>query len=89
MTSRCRERAEGRLSRRRTYTCRRCHVKFQVDTVRPLPEKEMRCPACQQEGIVEHPGRCQPYTVWHKGFVVFFANTRKEAEAKLAEAKYR
>ena len=45
--SRCREKIEGKISRRRTYTCRECDNKFQVDTLAPLPEKERLCPYCR------------------------------------------
>ncbi len=49
INSRCRERAEGRKSRRRTYRCRQCHLKFQVDTLRPLPERDRVCRICKPE----------------------------------------
>ena len=32
------------------------------------------------EGIVCHPGREQPYTVWRRKRVVKFCTTREEAE---------
>ena len=43
------------ISRRRTYRCRGCGVKFHVDT--RLPEKDRLCGAClvwaQQEAVAE------------------------------------
>lgn len=48
-TSRKREKIEGRLGRRRTYKCRSCGQKFQVDTIGPLPEKERLCLICKVE----------------------------------------
>ena len=42
----------------------------------------------QEDGIVEHPERRQPYTVWFGGHVVLFAASKEAAEAKLeAERK--
>lgn len=46
-TTRCREYREGRISRRRTYRCRQCPNKFQVDTLKPLPEYDRICPECK------------------------------------------
>ena len=50
---------EGRTSRRRTYTCRRkgCGRKFQVDTLKPIPERERICGHCHQEELwgKDHP----------------------------------
>jgi len=34
-----------------------------------------------------HPDRIQPYTVWIKGRVIWFAYTRPEAELKLDRAQ--
>jgi transposase-like protein len=45
-TTRCREYREGWLGRRRTYKCRTCGNKFQVDTLGPLPEKLRNCKDC-------------------------------------------
>jgi len=47
-TSRCREKTEGKISRRRTYKCRKCGEKFQEDRLKPLPEAHRICPACQE-----------------------------------------
>lgn len=47
--SRCRERTEGWVGRRRTYKCRDCGHKFQVDTLNPLPLKDRICPQCRGE----------------------------------------
>ncbi len=46
-TSHCREKTQGWLGRRRTYRCRECKAKFQVDTLRPVPVKERRCYVCK------------------------------------------
>ena len=35
-------------------------------------------------GIVRHPGRTQPYTVWVQGRTVFFSDSEHEADAMLA-----
>lgn len=43
----CREKTEGWKGRRRTYKCRECGNKFQVDTLNPLPEKDKLCPTCK------------------------------------------
>ena len=48
-TTRTREYREGRISRRRTYKCRECQVKFHVDTRDPLPEDQRVCPFCKVE----------------------------------------
>jgi len=37
---------EGWIGRRRTYKCRGCGVKVQVDTLGPMPEKERFCQIC-------------------------------------------
>ena len=44
-----RVREGGWLGRRRNYKCRRCHERFQVDTIRPLTEKDRLCLACKVE----------------------------------------
>lgn len=45
-TTRSREYREGKISRRRTYRCRKCGEKFQEDRLSPLPENERICPDC-------------------------------------------
>lgn len=45
--SRCREKVEGKKSRRRWYKCRLCYTLFQVDSARPLPVKARYCNNCQ------------------------------------------
>ncbi len=37
----------GWLGKRRTYKCRMCGDKFQVDTKDPLPLYERKCPKCK------------------------------------------
>jgi len=39
-------RREAATSRRRTYKCRGCGRKFQVDTLDPLPDYLKYCPIC-------------------------------------------
>ena len=46
-TTRSREYREGWIGRRRTYKCRECGLKFQVDTREPLPEKDRVCQVCR------------------------------------------
>lgn len=46
-TSRCRAVREGKISRRRTYMCRKCGEGFRVDTMAPVPVKERICPTCE------------------------------------------
>ena len=46
-TTRSREYREGWIGRRRTYRCRNCSEKFQVDTSNPLPLKDRLCYACR------------------------------------------
>ncbi len=46
-TSHCREKTQGWLGRRRTYRCRECKAKFQVDALRPVPVKDRICYACK------------------------------------------
>ena len=41
----------------------------------------------KKHGIVERPGRQQPYTVWHEGDVIYFAKNRVEAELRFAAAE--
>ena len=48
-TTRSRDYREGWLGRRRTYKCRTCGEKFQVDTLGPLTEKDRHCHACMVE----------------------------------------
>ncbi len=45
--SRCREKVEGWLGRKRWYKCRECGRKFQVDTLGPLPISDRVCPLCR------------------------------------------
>ncbi len=45
--SRCREKMEGSLGRRRTYTCRECNARFQEDRLSPLPVLDRVCPMCR------------------------------------------
>ncbi len=52
-TSRCREKVEGWLGRRRTYRCRWCGRKFTVDTLAPLPEDRRVCGACLTNDYAE------------------------------------
>jgi len=47
-TSRCREKTEGWLGRRREYQCHECHARFQVDTLNPLPKIDRVCPDCRR-----------------------------------------
>lgn len=47
-TSRCREKTEGWIGRRRTYKCRSCRIKFQVDTLYPLPIEDRYCNSCKR-----------------------------------------
>jgi hypothetical protein len=49
IVSRTREYREGWLGRRRTYKCRVCGTKFQVDTLNPLPENKRVCSSCSPE----------------------------------------
>ena len=42
---------EGWQGRRRTYKCRECDNKFQVDTLSPLPIKDRFCPSCLKNTI--------------------------------------
>ncbi len=44
----------GWIGRRRTYRCRGCGAKFQVDTRHPLPEKDRLCPTCQNLEELSH-----------------------------------
>jgi predicted SprT family Zn-dependent metalloprotease len=46
--SKRREKTEGWLGRRRTYRCRVCHQKFQVDRLNSLPEEERVCRSCRE-----------------------------------------
>lgn len=46
-TSRCREKTEGWLGRRRNFICSECHQKFQTDTLNPLPEIDRVCFTCR------------------------------------------
>lgn len=59
-TTKCREYREGMISRRHTYKCRVCGMKFQVDTVEPLKVKERKCPECTR---VCKPGDHPPMSV--------------------------
>lgn len=56
-TTKTREYREGWLGRRRTYTCRKCRSKFQVDTKGPLPENKRICPKCSGPQPCEGCGR--------------------------------
>ncbi len=59
-TRRCRAGREGGwLGRRRNYICRDCGVKFQVDTLNPLPEAERVCRPCQN-ARAERNGELKP-----------------------------
>lgn len=41
-------------------------------------------------GIVERPSdKYQPFRVWFKGNIIFFAKTKEEAQARLSEAQNR
>lgn len=53
-TSRSREKLEGWRGRRRTYICRVCRNKFQVDTLEPL--KVRICPNCKGYQFVNSKG---------------------------------
>jgi hypothetical protein len=46
-TCRMHEYLEGWIGRRRTYKCRKCQAKFQVDTLNPLPIAKRICPICK------------------------------------------
>ncbi len=50
--SRCRERIEGWLGRKRNYTCQECKVKFQTDTLSPLPIIDRVCPSCKSRTYI-------------------------------------
>jgi len=50
-TTKSRAYREGWQGRRRTYRCRECGVKYQVDTLNPIPTKERICPFCQENTI--------------------------------------
>ncbi len=50
--SQCREKVEGWIGRRRTYRCRQCRVKFQVDTLNPLPKDKRICPTCTSDNSI-------------------------------------
>ena len=54
-SSRCRETKDGWRGRRRTYICRICGQKLQVDTLNPLPEKERTCHLCKSPGKYPFP----------------------------------
>ncbi|KKL88098.1 hypothetical protein LCGC14_1928140 [marine sediment metagenome] len=41
-----REYREGKVSRRRSYKCRGCGVKFQVDTLKAVPVSKRICQIC-------------------------------------------
>lgn len=58
-TSRSRQKMEGWIGRRRTYRCRQCNLKFQVDTLNPLPIKDRICPECKDYAylFVDKDGR--------------------------------
>jgi ribosomal protein S14 len=45
--TKAREYREGRIGRRRTYTCRKCGSKFQVFTNCQLPIGARICPECR------------------------------------------
>jgi len=51
-TTMSREYKEGCLGRRRSYSCRECGIKFQVDTLGSLPEIERACPKCRERTYV-------------------------------------
>lgn len=46
-TTKSRQYTEGWQGRRRTYQCRECLDKFQVDTLKPLAEVNRVCPSCR------------------------------------------
>jgi hypothetical protein len=46
ITTRCREYREGRIGRNRTYTCRKCQVKFKVFTRYIVPRASRLCVGC-------------------------------------------
>lgn len=50
--SRCREKMEGRLGRRRTYRCIECNKIIQIDTLNPLPEIDRVCLYCRMSTSV-------------------------------------
>jgi len=41
----------------------------------------------KKHGVVQQTGRQQPYTVWYKGEVVYFAKNQVEAELQFAAAE--
>jgi len=45
--TRCRQYRQGCVGCRRTYKCRGCGEKFQVDRLTPLPRQERLCPLCR------------------------------------------
>ncbi len=45
--SHCREKAEGSIGRRRTYSCTECQNNFQEDRLNPLPDIDKVCPKCR------------------------------------------
>ena len=50
-TTGCREYREGWIGRRRMYKCRLCGYKFQVDTLRSLPQEERIRSVCKEKGV--------------------------------------
>lgn len=61
-SSRSRAAKTGWLGRRRTYTCRRCGVKFQRDLINPLPLKLRVCQECLESDriairVANHQGK--------------------------------
>lgn len=51
-TSRCREKDEGWLGRRRTYTCPKCKARFQEDETTLLPNIDRFCPDCKKNTYI-------------------------------------
>ncbi len=45
--SRSREKMEGCIGRRRTYSCTECQKSFQEERLSPLPEIDKVCPMCR------------------------------------------
>ncbi len=75
-TSRCREKTEGWLGRRRTYCCRECHLAFRVDTLDPLPEEKRICHQCKDGSPYTFTDKLNGEDIVVKGTDVIFATLR-------------
>lgn len=50
-TSRCKEKMSGELGRWRTYRCRNCGDKFEVNLLRPYPKGAELCAPCVKANL--------------------------------------